>query len=104
MLEEGNYVDRLDRLIFFPYTIDAIRAPLLVVQGANGGDALRNSQAENLLTHGVDVLLVAPHNGKTAAIIVESAHKAGVPVIVVGDAWIQGWSRPEFDRLLASAR
>lgn len=25
MLEEGNYVDRLDRLIFFPYTIDAIR-------------------------------------------------------------------------------
>jgi D-glycero-D-manno-heptose 1,7-bisphosphate phosphatase len=26
MLEEGNYVDRLDRLVFFPYTIDAIRA------------------------------------------------------------------------------
>ena len=25
MLEEGNYVDRLDRLVFFPYTIDAIR-------------------------------------------------------------------------------
>ena len=30
--------------------------------------------------------------------------RRGVPVIVVGDAWIQGWSRPEFDRLLASAR
>ena len=26
MLEEGNYVDRLDRLVFFPYTVDAIRA------------------------------------------------------------------------------
>ena len=26
MLEEGNYVDRLDRLLFFPYTVDAIRA------------------------------------------------------------------------------
>lgn len=30
--------------------------------------------------------------------------RRGVPVIVVGDAWIQGWSRAEFDRLLASAR
>jgi len=28
--------------------------------------------------------------------------RRGVPVIVVGDAWIQGWSRPEFDRLMAS--
>jgi D-glycero-D-manno-heptose 1,7-bisphosphate phosphatase len=26
LLEEGNYVDRLDRLVFFPYTVDAIRA------------------------------------------------------------------------------
>src|SRR5215208_1783109 len=53
----------------------------VLVQAANGDDALQNSQPENLLTQGVDVLLVAPHNGKTAAIIVESAHKAGVPVI-----------------------
>ena len=53
----------------------------VLVQAANGNDALQNSQAENLLTQGVDVLLVAPHNGKTAATIVESAHKAGVPVI-----------------------
>src|SRR5215207_9055693 len=41
----------------------------VLVQAANGDDALQNSQAENLLTQGVDVLLVAPHNGKTAAII-----------------------------------
>jgi D-xylose transport system substrate-binding protein len=53
----------------------------VLVQAANGNDALQNSQAENLLTRGVDVLLVAPHNGKTAAVIVEAAHKAGVPVI-----------------------
>jgi D,D-heptose 1,7-bisphosphate phosphatase len=26
LLEEGNYVDRLDRLVFFPYSIDAVRA------------------------------------------------------------------------------
>src|SRR5436189_33913 len=53
----------------------------VLVQAANGNDALQNSQAENLLTQGVDVLLVAPHNGKTAATIVESAHRAGVKVI-----------------------
>jgi D-xylose transport system substrate-binding protein len=53
----------------------------VLVQAANGNDALQNAQAENMLTEGVDVLLVAPHNGKTAAVIVESAHRAGVPVI-----------------------
>lgn len=51
----------------------------VLVQAANGNDALQNSQAENLLTQGVDVLLVAPHNGKTAATIVESAHRLNVP-------------------------
>jgi D-xylose transport system substrate-binding protein len=51
------------------------------VQAANSNDALQNSQAENLLTQKVDVLVVVPHNGKSAATIVESAHKAGVPVI-----------------------
>lgn len=53
----------------------------VLVQAANSDDALQNSQAENLLTQGVDVLVVVPHNGKSAATIVESAHKAGVPVI-----------------------
>ncbi len=53
----------------------------VLVQAANGNDALQNAQAENMLTEGVDVLLVAPHNGKTAAVIVEAAHRAGVPVI-----------------------
>ncbi len=57
------------------------RGGKVLVQAANGNDALQNSQAENLLTQGIDVLLVAPHNGKTAATIVESAHKMGVPVI-----------------------
>jgi D-xylose transport system substrate-binding protein len=53
----------------------------VLVQAANSDDALQNSQAENLLTQGVNVLVVVPHNGKSAATIVESAHKAGVPVI-----------------------
>src|SRR5580693_7566071 len=53
----------------------------VLVQAANSDDALQNSQAENLLTEGVNVLVVVPHNGKSAATIVESAHKAGVPVL-----------------------
>jgi D-xylose transport system substrate-binding protein len=53
----------------------------VLVQAANNNDTLQNSQAENLLTEGVNVLVVVPHNGKSAATIVASAHKAGVPVI-----------------------
>jgi D-xylose transport system substrate-binding protein len=34
-----------------------------------------------MLTKGVDVLIVAPHNGEVAAAIVEKAHRQGVPVI-----------------------
>jgi D-xylose transport system substrate-binding protein len=53
----------------------------LVVDVANGDDARQVSQAENMLTQGVDVLIVAPHNGEIAASIVEAAHRQGVPVI-----------------------
>src|SRR5213595_1180954 len=53
----------------------------LDVQVANGDDAVQTKQCDNLLTKGVDVLIVAPHNGEIAASIVEAAHKQGVPVI-----------------------
>jgi D-xylose transport system substrate-binding protein len=51
------------------------------VQVANGDDSLQTKQCDNLLTKGVDVLIVAPHNGQIAASIVEAAHRQGVPVI-----------------------
>jgi len=54
---------------------------VLDVQVANGDDAVQTKQAENMLTKGVDVLIVAPHNGEIAASIVEAAHRKGVPVI-----------------------
>ncbi len=53
----------------------------VLVQAADSDDARQNSQAENLITQGVNVLVVVPHNGKSSATIVESAHKAGVQVI-----------------------
>ncbi len=53
----------------------------LDVQVANGDDAEQTKQADNMLTKGLDVLIVAPHNGEIAASIVEAAHRKGVPVI-----------------------
>src|SRR6266550_3217415 len=53
----------------------------LDIQVANGDDAVQTKQADNMLTKGIDVLIVAPHNGEIAASIVEAAHRKGVPVI-----------------------
>ena len=51
------------------------------IQVANGDDAVQTKQCDNFLTKGVDVLIVAPHNGQIAASIVEAAHRQNVPVI-----------------------
>ena len=51
------------------------------VTEAAGNDELQNKQADQLITQGVDILVVVPHNGITAASIVKKAHKEGVPVI-----------------------
>ena len=53
----------------------------VLVQAANGDDKVQVQQAENLLTQGVDVLVVIPHNGEVAATIVEAAKRQNVPVI-----------------------
>ena len=53
----------------------------VLVQSADGDDAVQVRQAENLLTQGVDVLVVVPHNGEIAASIVESAKRQNVPVL-----------------------
>lgn len=53
----------------------------IITQVANGSDSLQLSQAENMLTQGVNVLIVAPHDGQAAKAIVESAHRQNVPVI-----------------------
>ena len=53
----------------------------LDVEVAQGNDTVQAQQADTMLTKGVDVLIVAPHNGEVAAAIVEKAHRQGVPVI-----------------------
>ncbi|HEX7057986.1 MAG TPA: D-xylose ABC transporter substrate-binding protein [Bacilli bacterium] len=51
------------------------------VQSANSDDAKQISQAENLISQGVDVLVVVPHNAEASAAIVEKAHAAGIKVL-----------------------
>lgn len=53
----------------------------VLVQVANGDDQRQMEQAENLLTQGVSVLMVVPHNGEVAASIVDAAKRKNVPVI-----------------------
>ncbi|MGG2991021.1 D-xylose ABC transporter substrate-binding protein [Paenibacillus macerans] len=51
------------------------------VLAANGDDATQLSQAEQLISQGVDVLVVIAHNAEATAPIVEKAHKEGIKVI-----------------------
>ncbi len=53
----------------------------LSVQNANGSDTTQLSQAEAMLTQGVCILIVAPHDSTAAATIVEKAMAQHVPVI-----------------------
>ena len=53
LLEEGNYVDRLDRLVFFPYSIDSVRAlnraGLAVVVITNQSGVARGMYSEDFV-------------------------------------------------------
>jgi len=51
------------------------------VQAANSDDAKQIAQAESLISQGVDVLVVVPHNAEATAAIVEKAHAAGIKVL-----------------------
>lgn len=53
----------------------------IAVQVANMDAAKQDSQVENLISQGIDVLILAPHDAKAAAASVDKAHKAGIKVI-----------------------
>ena len=70
---------RKDRDIFTKRA-EALGAEV-IVQHADGDARRQNEQAENMITQGVDVLVVIPKDGVAAAQIVEIAHKEGVKVL-----------------------
>jgi len=53
----------------------------LAIQIADNDAAKQQSQCENLIAMGIDVLILAPHDGTAAANIVEMAHEAGIKVV-----------------------
>jgi D-xylose transport system substrate-binding protein len=53
----------------------------VAIQIADNDAAKQQSQCENLIAQGIDVLILAPHDGKAAANIVTKAHEAGIKVV-----------------------
>lgn len=53
----------------------------VVVQAANSDDSLQVSQCENLISQGVQVLVIIPHNADAVAGIVDSAAKAKIKTL-----------------------
>ena len=53
----------------------------VLLQTADGNDDAQLKQVESLLTQGIDVLVLVPHNAEIAGAMVEMAKKQGVPVI-----------------------
>ncbi len=53
----------------------------VLAQVSNASESLQTSQVENLLTQGIDVLVLTPVNANAANALVHKAKVAGVPVI-----------------------
>lgn len=53
----------------------------VIVNVADSNDDVQLKQIDNFLTQGVDVLIIAPHNGQVMATAVEKAKAQNVPVV-----------------------
>ena len=53
----------------------------VLVLAANSDDTVQIGDVEKLITNGVDVLVIVPHDGTAMAKAVGLAHEAGIPVI-----------------------
>ncbi|RKP45860.1 D-xylose ABC transporter substrate-binding protein [Cohnella endophytica] len=76
LLEERWQKDR----DLFRAAAEALGAEV-IVKAANGDDAKQISQAETMISEGVDILVVVPHNAEATAAIINKAHSSGIKVI-----------------------
>jgi len=53
----------------------------VLIQAANSDDAQQMQNVESLISRGVDVLVIVPHDGKAMAAAVNKAQAAGIPVL-----------------------
>lgn len=84
---------------FFVAAAEA-RGDEVLVQIADEDQAKQNSQVENLIAQGIDVLVINPHDSAAAATAVASAKAAGIPVVsyvrLVTDAQVDAWVADDF--------
>ncbi|MDQ6421554.1 D-xylose ABC transporter substrate-binding protein [Paenibacillus sp. LHD-117] len=64
----------------FEAAVEALGAEV-VIMAANGDDAAQISQAETMISQGVDILVMVPHNAEATASIVKKAHSSGIKVL-----------------------
>ncbi|CAM3688565.1 sugar ABC transporter substrate-binding protein [Marinicrinis lubricantis] len=64
----------------FREAVEALGAEVEIM-AASGDDALQITQMERMISSGIDVLVVVPHNAEATATIVNMAHSAGIKVI-----------------------
>ncbi|WP_235338336.1 D-xylose ABC transporter substrate-binding protein [Paenibacillus wulumuqiensis] len=86
------------------------RGAEVIIRSADGEDARQIAQAEALISDGVDVLVIIPHNAEATATIIQKAHKAGIKVLsydrLVKNAEVDlyvSFDNEEVGRLQASA-
>ncbi|MEK0314707.1 D-xylose ABC transporter substrate-binding protein [Cohnella sp. 56] len=76
LLEERWLRDR----DLFKAAAEALGAQV-IIEAANGDDARQISQAETMISEGVDILVIVPHNAAATAAIVKRAHSSGIKVL-----------------------
>ncbi|MEK3884975.1 D-xylose ABC transporter substrate-binding protein [Paenibacillus sp. PL2-23] len=76
LLEERWAKDRE----LFRQSVEALGAEV-EIYASNGDDALQIMQAETMISGGIDLLVIVPHNAEATAAIVKKAHSSGVKVI-----------------------
>ena len=57
------------------------RGARVIVQSATSDDTRQVRDVESLISRGVDVLVIVPHNGEAMSRAVKSANEAHIPVI-----------------------
>jgi D-xylose transport system substrate-binding protein len=55
----------------------------IFIQSADGDEQKQVTQCENLITQGIDALILIPQNGAVCAPIVDSAHDAGIKLVSI---------------------
>jgi len=53
----------------------------MLAQAADADQAQQNNQVENMLTQGINVLIIGPQDGDAAAVIADKCKEEGVPVV-----------------------